>query len=140
VLADGVRPYYGGYRYSISTGGIYLEGMDSGSDDDMKLYTYIGSKVSANYSPFSRIRFTYTSTFAYDPNGLACVGNILFYSTKKKYIKTLYNVFYAGYQTYTTTEIDISGINEQAFFELKFWSASKAIYGGVNITKIEFLN
>jgi len=140
VLADGVRPYYGNYRYSISTGGIYLEGMDSGSDDDRKLYTNIGSRVSANYTPFSKIRLTYTSTFALDPNGLACVGDILFYSTLKKYIKTLYRIFYTGYLTYTTTEIDISDINEQAFFELKFWSASKASYGGVNITKIEFLN
>lgn len=140
MLADGVRPYYGNYRYSISTGGIYLEGMDSGSDDDRKLYTRIGSRVSANYSPFSRIRLTYTSTFALDPNGLACVGDMLFYSASKKSIKSLYRVLYAGYLTYATTEIDISGINEQAFFELKFWSASKASYGGVNITKIEFLN
>lgn len=135
-----MRPYYGNYRYSISTGGIYLDGMDSGSDDDMKLYTCIGSRVSANYSPFSRIRFTYTSTFALGRDGEACVGDIMFYSASKKRIKTLYRVLYTGYLTDATTEIDISDINEQAFFELKFWSAHKAATGGVNITKIEFLN
>jgi len=105
----------------------------------MKLYcTNIVNSTSINLTPFSRIRITYTSTFAYDPNGYACAGDVYIYSAKKKQLKKVTGL-YADYQVYNSTDIDVSNINEQSFVQISFRSARKVIYGGVNISKIEFL-
>lgn len=140
MLADGVREYPQTNRgFSIGTN-IDLNST-FGDGDDTKRYTArVGSKVSCDFTPFSKIRITYLADYYSGTNGLGYSGDVFIYNTSKSQIKSYLRILGGGYLTETTVDIDISSINQQAFFALWFYTSSNASGGTAYIKRIEFIN
>lgn len=115
----------------------------AGSGNIPRRCTSAVNNVSVNLSPFRLIRYTYVADFSNGYNGVDCVGHFKVMNTSKNMIKTMNFVFRGGYLETTTTDVNVSDINEQVFFYAAFQSAKRAVskYSDqiVTIKKIEFI-
>ncbi|MEY8352628.1 hypothetical protein AALB39_04635 [Lachnospiraceae bacterium 54-53] len=145
-----MQSYLRQYDWSIVSGGIpgvkgggILLGSKFGSGDSMYRYcTIVVNNISVDLTPFRTIRYTYNGQFSSGSDGIGCRGDFIALSTAKRQIKRMGDVFWGGYSSETTTDIDISDINQHAFFYADFGSASKVGTSGdqfVIIQRIEFL-
>lgn len=115
-----------------------------GSDEDMQKYcSDLVNNISIDFTPFSQIKFTIKADFSLGNDGIGCAGDLYFLTTSKAALKTKSGVFWAGFNSTTVCTVDVSDINQHAFFRTYIRSASKV--GSVNasstvtISKIEFV-
>lgn len=142
MLSDGVREYPE-TNLGFSVGTWIVLNTTYGDGDDMKRYSArIGSRVSCDFSPFSKLRFTIASNFSQDPDGLSCVGDVYIYNTNKSIIRTYSGALWADYGSSLsyTSDVDISSINQQAFFAVRLRTTVKSNRGTGIIKSIEFIN
>lgn len=140
MLADGVREYPQTSRGFIVGTNIDLNST-FGDGDNMKRYSArVGSKVSCDFTPFSKIRITYAADYYRGTDGLEYVGDVFIYNTNRSQIKAYAYGLGGGYLTEATSDIDISSINQQAFFALYFYTTRDASGGTAHIKRIEFIN
>lgn len=124
----------------VNSKGIVLLSENADSDDDNKMYcTIVVNNKSVNLTPFKKIRFTYVCDFYTSINGIDGIGDFVVLSAEKRQLKSVNYAFYGGFLTTTVTDVDVSDINQQAFFYVKIRSASSASGGTTTISKIEFI-
>ncbi len=145
-----MQSYKRQYDWRIASGGIpFVEGggivlgSKFGSGDSMYRYcTIVVNNISIDLTPFRAIRYTYEGEFSRGSDGVDCKGDFYVLSTAKKQLKRIKTAFWGGFSNETTTDVDVSDINQQAFFYADFESASKTGSSGeqfVVIKRIEFL-
>ena len=145
-----MQSYLRQYDWSIITGGlpgvhgggIYLGSRLRRGDSMYRDCTIVVNNISIDLTPFRAIRYTYEGEFSRGEDGVDCTGDFEVLSAKKRYIKTIRKAFYGGFSSETVTDVDVSDINQHAFFYAAFSSARKASSSSrqfVLIKRIEFL-
>jgi hypothetical protein len=120
--------------------GLYLKGQNiTNNDNDEYVYSqYIVNSRSVNLIPFSQIRVTFEPQYGYASDGVGGECRIYLMNTSKKLLKTSSYVR-AGFSYDATVILDVSAVNEHAFFRIEAKSVVGASYGDCIIKKIEFI-
>lgn len=139
-----MQSYLQQYGYSITSGGIVLSSRYAdGDNNNYKVCSDLVNNISIDFTPFSQIKFTLNPDFSSGNDGVGCRGNLAFLSTTKMPIGTKSNVFWVGYHETAVCTIDVSDINQHAFFRTYIRSASDVgsenASSTVTISKIEFV-